>query len=193
MGDDIHDLREHYYHLFSCAADNCRAINLNYRKIDILQSHLNKLLEHTNDLTSIINKILQRLNMLTDFLLLDQTLHVLDAVLTSVLSVDDKIIANMTDSANGRVTLSFFPLHDLIKIIGISHRNYSFQPLYPSHMSQYYYPLLETSLATDAIVVHVPLRSTEVFNAFGVVPFSIFSRGFCFDLGHVIITSTNCK
>ncbi len=169
--DDIHVLREHYNHVFFYAANNRRVINLNYRKIGILQSHLNKLLVHSNYLTAIINKTLQRLNMLTDFLLLDQTLHALDAVLTSVLSVNDKIIANMIDSANGRVTPHLFPLHDLIKIVGIGHRNYSFQPLYPSHMSQYYCPLLDASLTTDAIVVHVPFRSTEAFNAFEIVPF----------------------
>ncbi len=154
--DDIHDLREHYNHVLSYAANNRRVINLNYRKIGILQSNLNKLLEHSNHLTSIVNKALQRLTLLTDFLLMDQALHVLDAVLTPVLSVNDRIIANMKDAANGRVTPSLFPLHDLIKIIGIGHRNYSFQTLYPSHMSQYYYPLLEARLTTDAIVVHVP-------------------------------------
>ncbi len=159
--DDIHDLREHYNH----AAQNRRAINLNYRKIGILQSHLNKLL------TSIANKALQRLNLLADFLPMDQTLHVLAAVLTSVLSVNDKVIANMIDAANSRVTPSLFPLHNLITIIDIGHRNYSFQPLYPSAMSQYCYPLLEASLTTDAIIVHVPFKPTEVFNAFKIIPF----------------------
>ncbi len=133
--DDIHGLREHYNQVLSYAANNCRVINLNYRKIGILQSHLNKLIEHTNQQTSIVNKALQYLNMLTDFLLMDQTLHVLDAVLASVLSVNDKIIANMIDVTKGRVTPSLFPLHDLIKIKGVGHRSYSFQPLYPSHMS----------------------------------------------------------
>ncbi len=102
---------------------------------------------------------------------MDQTLHVLDVVLTSVLSVNDEIIANKIDAAHGRVTPSLFPLHDLIKTISIGHRNYSFQPLYPSDMSHYYYPLLEASLTTDAIVVHVPFRSTRVFDAFEIFPF----------------------
>ncbi len=31
--DDIHDLREHYNHIFSFAAKNRRVINLNYKKI----------------------------------------------------------------------------------------------------------------------------------------------------------------
>ncbi len=169
--DEIHDLREHYNHILSYAVHNRRVINLNYRKIGILQSHLKKLLEHTNKLTSIVNKALQRLTLLTDLLLMDQTLHVLDAVLTSVLSVHDKIIANKIDTVDGWVTPSLFPLHDLIKIISIGHRNYSFQPLYSSDMSQHYYPLLEASLTTDAIAVHVPFTSTEVINAFEIVPF----------------------
>ncbi len=104
--DDIHDLKEHYNHVLSYAAHNRRVINLNYRKTGILQSHMNKLLEATNKLAKVMNKALQRLGLLIDFLLMDHTLHVIDAILTSVLSVNDEIIVNMTDAAHRRVTPS---------------------------------------------------------------------------------------
>ncbi len=51
-------------------------INLNYKKIAKLESHLNKLLENTSKLATVVNKALQRLDQLTDFLLMDQTLYV---------------------------------------------------------------------------------------------------------------------
>ncbi len=164
-------MRENYNHMLSYAAHNRRVINLNYRKIVILHSHLSKLLEHTNKLTRAMNTASQRLDQLTDFLLMDQTLYVIYTFLTSVLSVNDENIANMIDAVHGRVTSSLFPPYDLVKIINIDHRNYSFQPLYLSDMSQYHFPLLEASLTNEAIVVHVPFRSTEVFTAFEIAPF----------------------
>ncbi len=67
--DDIRDLREHFNRVLSFAAKNSRAINLNYRKIAKQDSHLSKLLVHTNKLASFVNRALQRQDQLTGFLL----------------------------------------------------------------------------------------------------------------------------
>ncbi len=61
---------------------------------------------------------------------MDQTLYVIDTILTSVLAVNKKIITNMIDAAENRVTPSLFPVQDLIHTITLGHSNYSFQPLY---------------------------------------------------------------
>ncbi len=108
--DDIRDLREHYNQLLSIPAENRRVINLNYRKIAQLETYLNKLLEHTNKLTNVVNKALQRLDKLTDLFLMDQTLYVIDTILTLVLAVNKEIITNMIDAAENKVTPSLFPM-----------------------------------------------------------------------------------
>ncbi len=166
--DDIRDLREHYNHVLSYAAHNRRVINLNDKKIAKLEFHLTELLDHTNKLTSMLNKALQRLDQITEFLLVDQTLHVIETIISSVSEVKEEIITDMIDAAHGRVIPSLFPLPDLIDTIN---KNCSFQPLYPPDMSQYYFPLLEASLTTEAIIVHIPFQSREVFEAFKVIPF----------------------
>ncbi len=171
--DDVRDLRERYNHVFSFAAHNRRVINLNYMKIAKLQSHLSKLLDYTNKLTSLLNKALQRRDWLTGFLLIDQSLHVIETFINSVSDVSEDIIINMIDAAHGRVTPPLFPLHDLMETINIAHRNFSFIALYPPDMSQYYFPLLEASLTTEAILVHVPFQSREEFEAFETVTFPI--------------------
>ncbi len=121
-----------------------------------------------------MNKALQRLDQLTEFPLVDQTLHVIETLITSVSDVNEEIITNMIDAAHDKVTPSLFPLHDLIDTINIGRINYTFQPLYPPDMSQYYFPLLEASLTTEAIIVHVPFQSGEIFEAFEVFQFPFF-------------------
>ncbi len=140
--DDVRDLRERYNHVFSFAAHNRRVINLNYKMITKLQSHLTTLLYHANKVTSLLNKALQNLDRLTEFLLIGQSLHVIETIIKSVSDITEDIIMNMIDAAHGRITPSLFPLHDLMDTINIGHINFSFQPLYPPDMSQYYFPLL---------------------------------------------------
>ncbi len=86
--DDIRDLREHYNHVLSYAAHNHRVINLNYKKIAKLEFHLTKLLDHSNESTSMLNKALQRPDQITEFLLVYQTLHVIETILSSVSEVN---------------------------------------------------------------------------------------------------------
>ncbi len=130
--DDVRDLREHYNQLLSYAAQNRRVINLNCRKINRLQAHLDKLLSHTNKLTTVMNTALRRLDQLGDFILMDQALQVMEQIINAVLKVNEEIISNMVDAVHNKVTPSLLPVHDLEEIIKIGHRNYSFQPLYPT-------------------------------------------------------------
>lgn len=67
--------------------------------------------------------------MLTSYLLRDQFLHAIEASLNSVISINEKIIANMMDAANCKITTSLFPIQDLIHTIDIGISNYSLQPI----------------------------------------------------------------
>lgn len=49
------------------------------------------------------------MNQLTDYLLVDQTLRVIDAILTSDLVVNEEILTNVVYAAHGIVTPSLFP------------------------------------------------------------------------------------
>ena len=169
--DDIRDLREHYNRLLSYAAQNGKVINLNCRKIKRLQAHFDKLLTHTNKLTTVVNIVLRGLKHLENFILMDQAVQVMERIIGAVLEVNEEVIRNMVDAVDNKVTTSLFPVHDLVEIINIAHLNFSFQPLYSPEMAQYYFPLLEASLTTEAIVIHVPFKSKEVFEAYEVAPF----------------------
>ncbi len=63
-------------------------VTLAFKKINILHDNLQTLLEHTNKLTEIVNKALQGLEQLSDFLILDQALHVLEASYNTIMEVN---------------------------------------------------------------------------------------------------------
>jgi len=181
MDEDVQDLREHYNRLITIAATNRKVLNLNCKKLARLESNLKELLQHSNQLTRVLNSALIRLEALNEFLLLDQTLHVLEASLNSVLATNEAIIRNMVDAASGRVTTSLLPVEDLIHTLKIGQSDFKLQPMYSRNMVQYYYPLLEATLTTDAIIVHIPFRSLDVFEAYQVEPFP-------FKVNHSVMT-----
>ncbi|XP_050689040.1 uncharacterized protein LOC126981646 [Eriocheir sinensis] len=169
--EDVRDLRDHYNRVFSFAARNRKVINANCRKLARLHTHIAELLEQTNKMVEVINIVVKQIDQMNQFLLLDQALHVLENVINSVATANQQVISNMVDAAHGRVTPALFPLYDLRTTIHIGYQNYSLKPLFNSDMSQYFYPLIESSLTPDAIIIHVPFQTADVFEAHEIVPF----------------------
>lgn len=95
----------------------------------------------------------------------------MNSVLVAVLKTNAEIVSNMVDAVNGRVTTSLFPLEDLKIILDIGIRNFSFEPFYTAERSQYYYPLFESSLKSKDIVIHVPFKSKDKFDAHKIMSF----------------------
>ncbi|XP_050710223.1 uncharacterized protein LOC126994997 [Eriocheir sinensis] len=166
--EDVRDLRDHYAHVLSFAARNRRVINANCRKLAQLHTNIEELLEQTHKM--------EQIDQVNQFLLLDQALHVLENVISSVATANQQVISNMVDAAHGRVTPALFPLHDLRTTVQIGYQNYSLTPLFTPDMSQYFYPLIESSLTTDAIIIHVPFQTADVFEAHEIVPFPFSAK-----------------
>ena len=171
MDVDVQDLRRHYNELIAIATTNRQIVTLNFKKVAQLESNVNELLQQVNNLTTSFNEALKRLDMLTSYLVTDQFLHIIETSLNTVVSMNEEIIAYMVDAANGRTTTSLFPVEDLLHTIDIGISNYTLQPLYTGDVIQYYYPLLETILTMDAIIVFVPFKSLDTFEAYQVEPF----------------------
>ncbi|XP_050733886.1 uncharacterized protein LOC127007225 [Eriocheir sinensis] len=174
--EDVRDLRDHYAHVLSFAARNRRVINANCRTLARLHTNIEELLEQTNRMVEVINIVVKQIDQVNQFLLLDQALHVLENVINSVATANQQVISNMVDAAHGRVTPALFPLHDLRTTVHIGYQNYSLRPLFTPDMSQYFYLLIESSLTPDAIIIHVPFQTADVFEAHEIVPFPFSAK-----------------
>lgn len=64
--------------------------------------------------------------------------------------------------------ISLFPVEDLLHTLDTGVSNYMLQPsLYSRDVIVYYYPSLETTLSTDAVVPeHIPFKSSDTFEAY---------------------------
>ncbi len=118
----------------------------------------------------------KNVNTVTKYLLLDQTLNVFEASLNSVLTNTEVTVEYMVDAVSSRVTTTMFPLEDLLHALDIGKANFSQQPLYTEDITQYYYPLHESTLTNDVFVIHIPLKSLDVFSAYQneAFPFSAY-------------------
>ncbi len=69
----------------------------------------------------------------------------------------------MVDAAHGRVSPTLFPVRDFLHALNIGKMEYELKPLFDIEGIHHYYPLLESFLMSEAIVIHVPFESQEVF------------------------------
>ena len=76
-------------------------------------------MHYSNDLATVFKLALCRLDVINHVMVIDQALHVFEASLNSVLSINEAIIRNMVDAVNGRVTTSIFPVEDLLHTLEI--------------------------------------------------------------------------
>ena len=58
----------------------------------------------------------------------------------------------------------------------LGEKKYGLIPLFDIQGAHHYYPLLTSLLTTDDIVIHVPFHSEDVFEAYQIEPFLIFSK-----------------
>ncbi len=184
LDEDVQDLREHYNPLINIAATNNRVLNLHHNQPTKLESNLNELLQYSNDLATVLNHALLCLDVINHVVVIDQVLHVFKASLDSVLSINEAIIRNLVDAANGRVTTSLFPVEDLLHTLETGQSTYKLTPLYSQDMIQHYYPLLESTLTTDAMIINIPFKSLDHFDAYEVTtfPFSVHNSVMTLDM-----------
>ena len=122
-------------------------------------------------MTRVLNSVTARLDALTDLFLLDQSFTVLEASLHSVVSQNAAVLRSLVDAANGRVTVDMFPVEDLLYIIYVGRSAFKLQPLFTDKFLHHYYPTLEVCLTTAAVVIHVPFKSLDTFEAYRLEPF----------------------
>ena len=171
MNEDVEELRERYNQLMSVANANNKAINLNCRNIARLKEQVNELASYTNLLGHSVNEILTKLNSVYEYNVLGHALSALESVVMSLVDTNHKITRNIVDAAMGRVTTSLFPEKDFKRALEIGRTVFGLTPLFDEPMIHHYYPLVESVLTTDAIVVHVPFKSQDIFQLYRLEPF----------------------
>ena len=171
MNEDVEDLRDRYNQLLAVARANNKAINLNCRNIVRLEKQIRALAVFTNNLTTSINGLFKRLDAMDERSVVSHSLAVVENLVTSLLDTNQKITRNIVDAAMGRVTTSLFPIKDFRHTLEVGRTVYKLSPLFDEHNIHHYYPLVESVLTSDAIVIHVPFKSQDVFELYQVEPF----------------------
>ena len=171
MNEDVEDLKGKYNQLLSIAKSNHKAINLNCRNIERLEKQVTDLASYANLLGQSMNVMLAKLNSAYEYSVIGHALSALESVVTSLLDTNHRITRNIVDAAMGRVTTSLFPEKDFKRILEIGSTVYSLSPLFDESMIHHYYPLVESVLTSEAIVIHVPFKSQDIFELYRLEPF----------------------
>jgi len=132
---------------------------------------------YTNTLRSALNTILTNLDSMYEFMIANQALPALENTVNSLMHTNQLVIQNVVDAARGQVTTSLFPASDFLYALEIGERDYKLRPLFDSQGIHHYYPLLESVLTSEAIVIHVPFQSPDVFEVHQIEPFPFSVNG----------------
>ncbi len=177
MDEDVEQLRERYNHLTSIASANYRAIHINCRNIARLEKHVSDLGLYVNQLKSELNNILASVDSMCDFMTIAQLLSAMETAVNSLLHTNQLVVQNVVDAANGRVSPTLFQVRDFLHGLNIGKMEFELKPLLDVEGIHHYYPLLESFLTSEAIVIHVPFESQEVFEVHQLEPFPFAVSG----------------
>ncbi|XP_045118307.1 uncharacterized protein LOC123508592 [Portunus trituberculatus] len=86
-------------------------------------------------------------------------------------SYNSVLIQNLVNASRGIVTAALFPVADLIKTLDIGQTIFKLQPLFNRDIVEHHYPILETVLTLEAVVIYVPFKSMDTFHAYEIIPF----------------------
>ena len=177
MNEDVEDLRDKFNQLASIAVTNNKAVNLNSRNLAKLEQHVNDLAEYMSLVTEQLNDILHKVENLYAYGLMGQELTIIENTVASLLHTNDQIIRNVVDAARGRVTSSLFPVDDFLYVLKKGTEDFYLKPLFDVKGIHHYYPLLESVLTSDAVIIHVPFKSDHTYEVYRVEPFPFMVNG----------------
>ncbi len=168
MNKDVEELRNRYSHLALLASAHNKAIRFNSKHTARLEQHVYDIAFCTTTLRLSLNNVLTTIKSHYDLNVVG--VPVLENTVNSLLRTNALVIQNVVDAARGRVT-SLFPVKDFLKTLETGETEYQLTPLFDLRSIHYYYPLLESFLTSDVIVIHVPFKSQDEFEEYRLEPF----------------------
>ncbi len=126
---------------------------------------------------SALNNVLTSVDSIYDFMTISQLLPVMETGVNSLLHTNQLVVQNVVDAAHGRVSPTLFSVRDFLHALNIGKMEYELKSVFDIEGIHHYYPLSESFLTSEAIVIHVPLASQEVFEVHQLEPFSFAVYG----------------
>ena len=171
MQEDVEKLRRRYNQLTYVASNNNKVIHLNSRNIVKLNQHIKNIEKHAELLRTQLNKAFTNIRNIHHYAVIGEALSALENAAASLLHTNERIVSNIVDAARGRVTSSLFPVKDFRRALEIGSKEYDLTPLIDVNGIHHYYPLLESVLTSQSIVIHVPFKSRHSFEVHRVESF----------------------
>ncbi len=181
MDEDVEGLRERYNHLASLAANQNTAINMNSLHTDRPEHAVQDITSYSRIVRTALNAVTEDVKGIHKMALINHALPALESAINSVLHTNNLVIQNAVDADRGRVTSSPFPIKDLQRVLMKGEKETPTNPFVccacHTLLLDAIHPLLESSLTSDAMVIHVSYKSEDDFDVFHIQPFPFSANG----------------
>ena len=164
-------LREKFNHLLGIASANNRNIRLNCQNLARLDKHVSNVATYLTYLRTAFNELMKEEDTLYAFLTFNQALPTLEDAVNSLVNTNERIMKNVVDATHSRVTPTLFPVHDFQHVLRLGKMEYGLTPLFDINGLHHYYPLLDSFVTSESLVIHVPFQSQDIFEIHQIEPF----------------------
>ncbi len=174
MDEDVVELRQKFNSLIAYASSQSKVITLNSHHIQRIEQHLVYIHSFTHRLVASFNSAMNTFNKLLVF---EQALSALQTSVSSLLHTNGILVQNIVETSRSRFTSTLFPTKDFLHVLALGASEHKFTPFFDHQAVHHSYPLLESFLTPDSVVIHVPFKSGDVFEVYQVKPFPFSVNG----------------
>ena len=150
-----------------------RLLYMTMSQIRHFKVHLNTVVERAKTLSRQFHSISTQIASLENIFLLSYYLNELDSDVHLLQERATTLVASLVNAGLSRVNSQLLPVDHLRAALHHAKSNFSLTPLFKEEELEFYYPLLETTLTENSILVHIPLKSEVMYHAYTVLPFPI--------------------
>lgn len=162
--------------LESLVDDNSKRIDQLELTSVLMEKKLGEIIQSVNTLNDVVGTIAEDLDRTNKILYLFTSLRAIESDLDYNIGKVKADINKIVAASTGKVTAELLPSQDLIELLNRNHLSEGYVPLYWGEQLFNYYSLMKAYLASEAIIVEIPVRLGEEYDLLKIIPFPTKNR-----------------
>ena len=153
-----------------------RLVEAEYTNGARLTKGVNEMVTQFNTMTEALNNSSLNSSLFHRTVLFLSQLDLLETTIDRVILAREDVIRDIYLAAESKVGTHMLSPPTLEQVLVDTQARLHLNPIFPPNLVAFYYPLLESSLSLNCILVHIPMKSNLEFSLWTVHPFPFFSN-----------------
>ena len=171
LDKDVQGLKSHIEYLTSLSNSQNTVLEQQYHLFSKVRTDITAVVSSLNFISMKITSMRNRENLLEKVLFITEVITVVERQADNMIDNCQVVIEDILEARIGQVNSRLLPLPMLKAALDNARDKLNLIPVLSSDLIQYYYPLLDVHVSGQVILIHIPMRSKDQFQAMAVFPF----------------------